>query len=353
MTPLTTLLFPETAPLPVQYQPLQLFFATLFHLGLDEQEEADSQHLHRKTWLKTLYPIPLGDDRERFLFLLNNIRNRKDDYSAQLSQLTLASLSADLQFAESRTGIIQTVLETREGKEKDKTQEGEIWQARLLLAIAEIIAQQQHDISQAMQELAAEEDQLFSTLHGEIQDFEEEKLSRTEKIDIEPTSPLNNTTIKNIFKAWLVLISGKETLVSQLKTAIWTATQREVAEILIENHHKREGEPPLAGIILHFPKHLADADDKESILATFKKEAEPLHTEIVRLFQQDSHEQWQTKRVDLAAQWNRMVHRFFPEKRYGQTTLTFYHCNRGISSYFPTQRSLSITSEVKVFALFE
>ncbi len=351
MTPFTTLLFPETAPLPGQYQPLQLFFTTLFHLGLDEQEEPDSQRLQSRSWLQTLYPAPLGADRQRFLYLLNNIRNRKDDYLAQLSHLTLASLSAELQFTESRTGIIQTVLENRE--EKDKTLEGEIWQARLLLAIAEIITEQQRDISQAMQELTAKEDQLFSTLHGELQDFEKEEFPLADNAAFEPTLPLNNATIENILKAWLVLISNKETLTPQQNCTIWTASQKEIADLLIEYHHRREKNQKVSEIILNLPNHLTDSDNKKSIIADFKRETEPLHTEIAELLQQDTAKQWQTKGAELAEQWNQMVHHFFPEKRYGRRMLIFYLCNRSISNYFPTAPSRFLTSKTKVFALFQ
>ncbi len=353
MTPFTTLLFPETAPLPAQCQPLHLFFATLFHLGLDEQKEADSQRLQRKTWLKTLYPAPLGDDRQRFLYLLNNIRNRKDDYSAQLSQLTLASFSAEPQFAESRTEIIQTMLETRKKKEKDNTSEEEIWQARLVLAIAEIVRQQRRDITQAMQELALEENQLISSLQGEFEDFEDKEISLTEQTDYEPASSFNNATTANIFKAWLTLVSRGKTLLPRPKTTIWTATQREIADILIENHHKREGRPPLTGIILHLPKHLENTENEQHSIAAFKKEAEPLQAEIGKLLTEDPAGPGQTERTDLTVPWKQMVNRFFPEKTYGKATLTFYHCNRCFNSYFPEVPSFSTTSEAKIFALFK
>ncbi len=97
MNSLETLYFPDTAIISTRQAPLALLFSKINLIQPVEDdnpaEENPMDSFMNSPLCRQLPLHPLGEDKERFLFLINDIKNRKDDYAAQLSNVTLASLS--------------------------------------------------------------------------------------------------------------------------------------------------------------------------------------------------------------------------------------------------------------------
>ena len=178
MNTFDTLYFPDTV-LPLYQQfPLALFFNTIHLLQPveakeDENDSSDpgSYPFTEKGFCQVHTPSKLGVDRDRFLHLLHDIRNKKDAYVEQLSYLTLASLSAPASRGDnSKQAILSSLLQGME-QDTDARDEQErlaLWQARLVLKIAEILDQEEEELALQLAAIDDREIDLFRTLQGEI-----------------------------------------------------------------------------------------------------------------------------------------------------------------------------------------
>ena len=137
MNTLDTLNFPGTVFLSGSQYPLFLLFPQVHILQPVEAEENDGATAeHPDIFIKNGFcqvhtPCPLGDSRQRFLHLIADIRNRKDDYAAQLSSLTMAAMSAPRPRGDDTTqGIISSLLGTKtveDEKEQREAVELALW----------------------------------------------------------------------------------------------------------------------------------------------------------------------------------------------------------------------------------
>jgi hypothetical protein len=130
MDTLETLYFPDTVITTDGQSPLFLFFDLVHFLQPVEGDESEqptaglSDTFMDKGFCQVHTPAPLGTDRDRFLHLVHDIEKRKDDYAAQLSSLTIASMSAPQRNNEaSKSAILSELLgesHDLEAEEKDR-----------------------------------------------------------------------------------------------------------------------------------------------------------------------------------------------------------------------------------------
>ncbi len=114
-------------------------------------------------------PAPLGQDRERFLHLIRDLQTRRDDYAGQLGHLALAGIgSSGRSDQETRTSIIGSLLADK-GIESKEEQEQEmiLWQARLILKLAELLEEEQRELQAELDRISSREHQLFQELRSE------------------------------------------------------------------------------------------------------------------------------------------------------------------------------------------
>ena len=178
MNTTTAYIFPETLPDKELLFPLVQVFETLVHLQTVENEprtEPDSpfiEELRRHQRLRAWTPIPLGHQREHFLALAQDIATRGHEYINQLSMLTLADMHLH-QSTESRNSIITNLLRGSDIRNQKDEEQTLLWQARLILKMAEILDREQKAVDKALQsidkrqkaileELREETDTLFS-----------------------------------------------------------------------------------------------------------------------------------------------------------------------------------------------
>src|SRR5665647_2121596 len=91
--------FPDTCPNEDLFFPLVQVFDQLVYLQAVEDEPLEkdlsthfTEQLLQQGTLQLFTPVPLGEQRQRFLALTGDMQKRQDDYTSQLSMLTLAGL---------------------------------------------------------------------------------------------------------------------------------------------------------------------------------------------------------------------------------------------------------------------
>ena len=338
MDTLETLYFPDTVIATDGQSPLFLFFNQVHFLRPVETNEADEattgspDTFMDEGFCQGHTPVPLGADRDRFLHLVHDIEKRKDDYAAQLSALTIASMSAPKKGNE-ETGfaIVSSLLgglDTNEAKET-AVQQAELWQARLVLAIGEILDREEEEIADALSILDKSETDLFDRLLGK--DAEDEEASFTDLAQLKEKIDLPRPgMIKNRFKAWLSLYRA-----GYLPNWwLWTTTRQEAADILLEMYEKKTGTAALPFWQIELPAATGiELQDHMNKITAFKGEAGPLTARIAgefnRIIQLDLPTASEPDAVlpegrAWGEQWASLLETHFPAELYGRTPFRFH-----------------------------
>ena len=346
MNTFDTLYFPDTV-LPLYQQfPLALFFNTIHLLQPveakeDENDSSDpgSYPFTEKGFCQVHTPSRLGVDRDRFLHLLHDIRNKKDAYVEQLSYLTLASLSAPASRGDnSKQAILSSLLQGME-QDTDARDEQErlaLWQARLVLKIAEILDQEEEELALQLAAIDDREIDLFRTLQGEIlesgegdevvEDPFQELLELKQKMN-QPRPGM----IRNRLRAWNKLyLSGP----LPVQPWLWTTRRQEAADILLEQYEKESGQEPLLLLQIELPARFS-RDDKDvmKVVEQFRAEMQPQMQQLAETLSKlviteisipadpalliPQGEAWRE-------QWTSKLESSFPARQYGRTPLTVY-----------------------------
>ncbi len=119
--------------------------------------------------LQTFTPAPLGEDRQRFMALVEDMRRHGADYTTQLSMLTLAGLNRGGEQRESTHALIADLLQRTDIREKEE-QQLQLWQSRLVLKLGEWFDQQQADIDHALERIVSRQNTLLQELREEEED---------------------------------------------------------------------------------------------------------------------------------------------------------------------------------------
>jgi len=183
MNDIIACVFPETLPDEALLFPLVQVFGQLVYMQAVENEPLDQdrstpfiEQLLQHGILQLHTPIPLGVQRQRFLALTGDIKNRRDDYASQLSMLSLAGLSRREQ-QESKNSILTELLHSGKIAPCQEEEEQVVWQSRLILKLGEFFDAEQADLDSALRMIASRQDALLAALREE------------EDILLEPRSP--------------------------------------------------------------------------------------------------------------------------------------------------------------------
>lgn len=163
MTSLTALFFPETSPEPEQLPQLLFFFDTIHHYQASEEPAAAPdpwRHL-----CPGYPPLPFHEELPRFTQLIRELKgNEGEFYSGQLT--AMASRFSDRPDETNVRSLISSLsgpgepVAAQEDKRKQREKREELWQARLLLKLAEILRQEERELAQEMAAVAAREQEL-------------------------------------------------------------------------------------------------------------------------------------------------------------------------------------------------
>lgn len=320
MCTLKTVYFPGTTIFTQRQYPLFLLpcslqlLAAVENVSIIANEELCDSFI-KNDFCQAYTPRPLGENRERFLHLVSDIKLRKDDYAAQLSHLTLASLS-NKKRAESKGDILSSLL----GKEviTNDVAEERIWQARLVLQLAELLEAEEEELSRNLAILESHEDDLFMTLQGEFGDDEENPF--TDFKDLQKNMTQRGT-------------AGDARRMSAWKTLHHYATEEDKT-ILTDNEESAETvlelcEHKKVPYSLQLPA-IISWNDEEALqaLINFKK----THKAIL----QEMHTAIATAELseNLAKSWNTIIEETFVQESHGRREVVLYQLKNGAWNTF-------------------
>ncbi len=338
MNPLRAFLFPDTDICTETRYPLMLAGRLSFLQPIEadpKDSEANEPDLFIKRGLCQAHtPAPLGADRQRFRRLVDDIKYRRDDYAAQLSALTMAGLSAPRteKSGESRLQILSSLLSEHGMGTTDRSPGNatELWQARLVLAIAEILDQEEEMLLRDLQVLDEREWEMLRSLHGDDEDTDEENpLAELERLRarLGTTRP---TAFRTRFQAWLKMMQSAPAP----DVDVWIAGSSDAADQIFELSEKNGAgaAPPL--ISLPLPRYI-DASPKyvAEQIGQFHDEATALYdalsSDLQRVRNDDYHEPIDAALLLPSAgpwidEWQTLVDKHFPAGSHGRTGLRFY-----------------------------
>jgi len=346
MKTLETLYFPDTAIFSTRQEPLFLLFPTVNIIQPVDKGSAsaskdvdifmDSRFCHDYTKVHT--PHPLGEDRQRFLYLINDIQNRKDDYAAQLSNLTLASMSAPVSSGEdSKNQILSSLLDPGQTLQQDMEQSRAetLWHARLVLAIAELLDREEDEVARAMDFLEESETDLFDRLKGEMDDDEAEQIyNDPDTISARQGQPRPDSIAKRM-RAWFRFVDGAPLP----HCPIWATSRQEVVDILLENHEKIHGDEPQHMASIPLPGRTAGNQPASSeTIAQFHELFQDQLGSLVTMLTGSATTIAQDKSfLEAVGDYTTALDSRYPKEHHGRTEVHFYRCRGPLSDYSGTR----------------
>ena len=337
MNSLNNLYFPGTAFYSIRQYPLFLLLAKIHLIKPVEAAPAKSGKESPDNFIKSGFcqehtPCPLGEDRNRFLRLIDDISHRQDDYAAQLSSLVLASQSSVLSDDEDSERAIISSLHNPEQVLQKKQQTGKdekLWQARLVLAIGELLDSEEEEIARNLAVLDDEQAELFKQLHGEGDDIEVDELSNSPFAALTQVErhigAAHSGNVKKRFMAWKTLF-----LESELQDCeIFLSGSQDAGDILLELYEQKTGltAPLFAGLELPGLIGTSSAQAVQAVLA-FREDNQELMGRIAEIFAEMIHEKnFDTGKSSFQAisdAWNDQLETAFPERQFGRTAVSCY-----------------------------
>lgn len=165
----SALIFPETVPSRHGVAELLLFFETLSYYLPTEADGIKSRDKDLFTTLCTGHaPAPLGDDLSRFNRLLREMETSRPDEFARLFSAATLSMSAGQardQDETSAAGVFSALRKDAAIQTSIRYKE-RLWQARLILKLAEMLDRREEEVRQGLAEVAAVEQKIFASLEG-------------------------------------------------------------------------------------------------------------------------------------------------------------------------------------------
>ncbi|MGB3210190.1 MAG: hypothetical protein WBB19_05750 [Desulforhopalus sp.] len=339
MNSLNTFYFPGTDIYSIRQYPLFLLFQKMHLIKPVEKEPADSGEEPSDSFIKSGLcqvhtPCPLGENRNRFLHLVEDIKNRKDDYAAQLSSLILAGKSnAPDTDEDSERNIIHSMMGNvnQKAQAKQLRREEKLWQARLVLAIGEILDKEEEEIARNLAILEDDQAGLFKELHGDGDDEStEDENPFAELCQLEnnlSTSASGNS--KNRFNGWKTLFLEGDFNECQ----ILLAAGQDAGDILLESYEQKttQSAPQLASFELPgligwssseaFQSVVTFTEKNSALLASIQENlAELLQKEYCKEQEQQSI----TAFAAIADKWNAQLESVYPAKKFGRIPVRFY-----------------------------
>ncbi len=331
-----TLLFPETDIFNEKYYPLMLFFTPLHFLQVVEHGPGSATNSEAELFLKrglcqAHVPAPLGDNREHFLRLIHDISERKEHLVAQLSGLTTDSSPAQAgkEPLDFKHGIISSLLHEYGIEHVTTTTDLQLWQARLVLAIAEILDTNEEDLREQLFFFNEDEIATYRSLQGETDPNEEDPFSELENIKARLEKSRFGGITKR-FEAWLRLLQNKP--VPSVK--IWLASTRDSADQVFKRYESTGNAHAVPLLKLALPAQIP-ASGKYIVeqIEAFHQATMPIHQGLVADFERiartvpyvhDVHNSLLPYGTDWADQWESALDDFFPAANNGRNYITFY-----------------------------
>ncbi|MDF1577201.1 MAG: hypothetical protein RQ753_02105 [Desulfurivibrionaceae bacterium] len=198
------LYFPGVAPSPASLGGLLCLLDEIedYRIVEGEEESGGAASLYRRGRVV----LPLGDERDRFLAMIRDIKAHAADYYGGF----LATLSADALVDHDESSVRQLIAGLhgeRKGGGRDSRVTEKIWQARLVLRLAEMLAREQLELDRELATLNRAERALFKALKG---GGDERDDGDGDAGVIDPGNSISGLTlegpgVERLLKAWSVI----------------------------------------------------------------------------------------------------------------------------------------------------
>jgi hypothetical protein len=319
----TVCIFPDTIPEAEILFPLVQVFEPIVYLRPVENDPpagADLSPFCREAaepgLIRFACPAPLAEDRDRFLQLVRDLQERRDDYAGQLSNLSLAGIGRGGK-AETKTSIIGTLLkQTGIRKGQDEQQIMVLWQARLVLKLAEIFDREQKELHNSLKRISKRENGL---LH-ELREEDNQPFSLTRSLN--SGAGKTDGQLRQRLKAWSRLFSlGSE----QPAASIFITTSRDASDLLLEQYTLKQKIQPQPLLELQLPGgHETDTAAEQRTV--FQKDAAELIGTLHELLQHPGEvdEQKHAALNGRHCKWADLLEHHYPARENSRCTLTLY-----------------------------
>lgn len=226
---LTALYCPHTSIRPDRVFPeLILFEEIIFFQAMEDEKSA--------SWNQLIHgypPIPFGDDLARFQHLIADLKGHENEfYAGQLSSMALEQM--ENRDEDTVRGLISAISKGEKKQEDKNNKERErLWQARLLLRLAEIMVQEEEELQDQLAAADHDEARLLEALKGEL---EEEGLYIPSAVnpDTLPVRP------EVLLRAWGILLLAD----TREKPEILLTDSQDFAEPFFEANEAMTGQRP-------------------------------------------------------------------------------------------------------------
>lgn len=325
MNKIAACIFPETLPDESLLFPLVQVFEQLVYLQAVEDEplETDSsflftQQLLRQGTLQLLTPIPLGEQRERFLALTSDIQRRGDDYTSQLSMLTLAGLP-QRRGTESKNAILTTLLQSGNiESRKEEEEELLLWQSRLMLKLGEFFDAEQAAVNEALQKITSRQGDLLAELREETDN------PFSLPASLHDSDHETDGILRHRLKAWSRLYFHGPTQ-PQIFVTCHEAAIDTLQEVFEKNH--RQSATLIASLELPARRDPASSDSltPDPVI----RQGSGLQTALTALTTTETFTPAQTEEMiqlfaECAAIWSQILEGRYPAEQHGRCTLDLF-----------------------------
>jgi hypothetical protein len=215
----SALILPDTEPSIHDIAKLLFFFNSLtYYLATETDTESPIGEKLFKNCCTGYAPAPLHEDLNRFKRLLSEMENgRPDDFARLFSSEQSPIATGQIRDRdESSADSVVSALHNDDDKKKHASYRERLWQARLILKLAEMFDKKVREVTQGLARISKDEQKIFASLEGlngtetagTEQSLDFEKLGQPEKktenyADHPSTGP--STLVPIRLKAWTEL----------------------------------------------------------------------------------------------------------------------------------------------------
>lgn len=305
MTNSRACVFPDTLPDELSLHPLVQVFGQVVHMQAVENEPPETEaetaciaHWRQLARLDRWTPVPLAEERTRFLTLLRDMRQRGDTYTSQLGMLTLAGLNRRDQ-QEPHHSILSSLL--RHGAIKEQQEDPVLWQSRLIVKLGEYYDIEQMELKRALQEITRKENRLLAEL---CEDGENPFVLRPQ---VAKTDQQTEGILRHRLRAWTRLCFHGDRPAS----GILVTSRRTAMELLEETYEKLCRQSPKLLVSLSVPSTRTSCGPDSATNDPLIGLCPSLESAWIRLAERGSalpdHKDMEELLSDGTAQWSRAL----------------------------------------------
>lgn len=318
--------FPETLPDKGLLSSLVPVFDQVVYLQAVENDPAEQEvgsgfveQCCQAGRLRSWIPAPLGEQRERFLALVNDMRRSGAEYISQLGMLALAGLHHD-----HRSESKHAILAALQGQNNSEHEEREmlLWQSRLVLKLAELYDVQQAEINEALGRIAARQDTLLAELRDEEEDTPFSLTTSLHEIGQE-----TDTTLLHRLKAWSRLCLHDP----EQPQGLLVTSDQQVFALLQDTYEHGHHQSPRWSASLELPMHDGGSWKEKATIDEPCSTLCPNLQQALRMLAPSSttapapEETVKQLLTESAAQWTQCLDNRYPKNLVGRCTLDFYY----------------------------